>query len=413
MKRGLTWGAVVWFAVSCGSGSNTNLPSFGPQGPNVLSVTAGGSGLCAGQGSVPDAPCVSIKICQPGTSICQMIPDILVDTGSIGLRIFKSKIPPSITLPYTYDSSGRNVAQCALFGDGSALWGPVQITDVILGGEPAVTVPIQVIDSTFFNSAIPNTQCGTSFVTLITSPGAQQNQLAANGILGLDFFPFDAGIYYSCSTGNNSCAAFNSGPVYSTIPSSPVWNPVFLLPTDSNGIALMFPQVADNGAPYLTGALVLGIGTETNNGVASGALRYPVDPNYGYLDTTYADYGTTSTNQYSAYIDSGTNGFMVPDSVIPHCIVNSVPNGFFCPTTTLSLTAINLASGNIPQLISFKMGNELNLFSTNNLVFNNLGIVSTPSFGFIWGFPFFLGRTVYFGYQGQSTPLGTGPFYAY
>jgi hypothetical protein len=408
-------GLIVLFAASCGGGgSSSNISSFGPQGANVLSVSVGGSGLCSGSGSVPNAPCVSITICQPGTSICQTIPDILVDTGSVGLRIFKNKIPPSISLPYTNGPSGTLIAQCALFGDGSAIWGPVQLADVKLGGEPQITVPIQVIDSTFFNAAIPGTQCAnSSVVTLITSQGTQSFQLSANGILGLDFFQIDPGYYYTCTIGNNGCSVFNTGSPYAAIPAAPLWNPVFLLPRDNNGIALLFPAVSDAGVSSLTGALVLGLGTASNNGVATGALTYPVDPGYGYLDTAYTAYGTTSSVQYSAYIDSGTNGIMVPDSAIPQCMSNNVSSGFFCPAASLSLTATNYSTGMTPELFPFKIANAMTLFNSNNLVFSNLGIASSPSLGIIWGFPFFLGRTVYFGYQGQSTPLGTGPFYAF
>jgi hypothetical protein len=409
MKQGLSWLLVIGLAAGCGSGSNNNLPSFGPQGANVLSVTVGGSGLCAGSGSVsvPDAPCVKITLCQPGTTKCQTVPDILVDTGSVGLRIFNSAISSSISLPYTSGTTGTTIAQCALFADLSVIWGPVQIADIILGGEPPVRVPIQVIDSTFISGAIPQTQCGAGGVNLITSPGTNGNQLSANGILGLDSFQIDPGYYYACTIGNNSCSPY----IPPAIPQYPVQNPVFLLPSDYNGISLLFPAVADNGVRSLTGALVLGIGTASNNGIASGVSLYPVDPNYGNFLTTY---GTTSSIQYTAYIDSGTNALGIPDQTITQCTNN--PQPYFCPSSTISLSATNRASGNVPQMISFRIANEIALSATGNLVFDDLGFFtsSNPSNSiFIWGFPFFLGRTVYFGYQGQSTPLGPGPFYAF
>ncbi|HEU5201772.1 MAG TPA: DUF3443 family protein, partial [Nitrospira sp.] len=87
--------------------------------------------------------CASITICQPGTSTCQTISDVLVDIGSVGLRVFGSLL--SITLEQSVDVQGRPLGTCAHFADASASWGPVQVADVVLGGGPAVRVPIQVI----------------------------------------------------------------------------------------------------------------------------------------------------------------------------------------------------------------------------------------------------------------------------
>ena len=46
--------------------------------------------------SYPNKPCVSVTVCSPGTSTCQTISDILLDTGSTGLRIFKSLLTASL-----------------------------------------------------------------------------------------------------------------------------------------------------------------------------------------------------------------------------------------------------------------------------------------------------------------------------
>src|SRR5262249_17889282 len=83
--------------VGCGNNDNgptypTGLPN-GPTlppltGPNVLTMTVNGS-TCAAN-SYFNKPCVSIQVCTPGTSTCQTINDVLVDSGSVGLRIFKS-----------------------------------------------------------------------------------------------------------------------------------------------------------------------------------------------------------------------------------------------------------------------------------------------------------------------------------
>ncbi len=129
--------------------------------------------------------------------------------------------------------------------------GPVKAAGVVLGNEPAVQVPIHIINSTF----------GTS------SPGcsgAYQTPADAgyNGSLGVSFFAQDCGtacsagagngIYYACSGTTCSGAAV---PL-----ANQVQNPVALLPVDNNGVIVQRPSVPSSGSTSVNGYLVLGIG---------------------------------------------------------------------------------------------------------------------------------------------------------
>jgi hypothetical protein len=53
----------------------------------------------------------------------------------------------------------------------------------------------------------------------------------------------------------------------------------------------------------------------------------------------------------------------------------------------------------------------LPLIDSPSVVFNNIGGPNSGSFD--WGIPFFLGRTVFVGIEGQTSPAGTGPYWAY
>ena len=70
-----------------------------------------------------------------------------------------------------------------------------------------------------------------------------------------------------------------------------------------------------------------------------------------------------------------------------------------------------------PQVaVPFQVANTPSLVQTNNAAFNNLGGSSgSGSFSsfFDWGLPFFFGRTVFVGIEGQTSPLGTGPYFAF
>ncbi len=396
MKRGVTALLLFFLLTGCGGGGTTNPQFLAGNASNVLAVSVSSGSVCSG---APNIPCVQVTLCQPGTNNCQTIPDILVDTGSSGLRIFKSVLAPTLLngLPTVTDQQGNFLAECLPFADLSAEWGAVRLADVILGNERTVTaVPIQVIDPNFGGASAGQNACGNG-IKLLSAPA----DAASNGILGVDLFQYDMGNYFYCSP--TTCPALT----LNGLPPAPVQNPVFLLPVDHNGIILTFPDIPASGAPSLTGSLTLGIGTHSNNQMTGNLSIYPYLPANATIFALTTSYKGTLYPQ--SYIDSGTNGFVFPDPSIPLC----TPTVFFCPSSTQGLVALNQdVNGNLKP-VSFQIAGANYLFSTGNLIFNNLGFLSGSSTRFIWGFPFFPGKTIYFAYDLSPTPLGTGPFWAY
>jgi Protein of unknown function (DUF3443)/Bacterial Ig-like domain (group 2) len=375
---------------------------------NVQPVTVNGS-LCSPNTTslYLNKPCVSITVCTPGsTTACQTIKDILLDTGSYGLRIFQQAFQqtPTVNLTQVMSSSTGSLATCTQFADGSAEWGPVKIADVVLGNEPAVTVPIQVIDATF--GTVPS-----SCSTLQLSP----DTALFNGILGVGVFAQDCGqtcvdrpigIYYSCNSAGCSPTT--------VLLSNQVTNPVVSLPTDSNGVIVQLPTVPLGGSLSANGILVFGIDTQTNN-ASTGAAMYDAD-----------DHGEIRTIQngslYASIVDSGSNGlFFTPPSSgqLPLCSNNS---SWFCPESAVSLlpiivtlSATNVgASGTPSNDIFFQIGDFDDLWSTTpNLAFSDVGGSTIESNLFDLGLPFYYGRNIYVGIEGANSNIGRGPYFAY
>lgn len=376
-----------------GSGGGSSSTSVGVTPSNLASnemvITVNGS-LCSDNPTYSNEPCVSVTICAPGTTNCQTINDILLDTGSTGLRIFNQVL----TVPLTQVTSGSGLlAECVNFGDGSSMWGPVQMASVVLGNEPAVQIPIQVVNQGF---GTPPRSCTSPNSTPDTSPSGAKY----NGILGLGLFAQDSGPYFSCSgaAGGSSCAE-------TTAPTaSQIINPVAKLPVDNNGVVIQLPAVPTGGVSTASGLLILGIGTQSNNTPSSSVVAYGA--------SQQAEFTTTfNGNPYGSFLDTGSNGlfFPAPASLLPGCATNT---GWYCPPATTSLSATNTASSGSPSgLVSFLIGNADSLFNSSNSVLGDLGGSAVNSFD--WGLPFFLGRYVYVGIEGTSSSLGTGPYWAY
>jgi hypothetical protein len=357
----------------------------------VLAITVNGS-LCSNNSYI-NKPCVSVTICTPATSTCQTINDILLDTGDSGLRIFKQVLSVSLT---QVTSGGNPVAECIQYADGSSVWGPVKVAGVVLGNEPAVQVPIQVIDSTF---GAASTVC----------PGAYQTPADAgyNGSLGVSFFAQDCGatcsagagngIYYACSGATCSGAAVAL--------SNQVQNPVALLPVDNNGVIVQLPGVPASGSPSVNGYLVLGIGTRSNN-APSAVTAYAANASGNFI---------TSFNgsNLDGFIDTGSNGlfFPTPSAItLPDCAAPD--SAWYCPSSTRDLSATNKGASGAPSgMVSFQIANfDTLLASPANNVFADIG---GDNVDFDWGLPFHLGRNVYIGIEGKASSLGSGLYWAY
>jgi hypothetical protein len=400
------------FALGCGGGSssssaNNSLPpnTIATSGANVAAIAVNGGPPISVDGgpAVPnyaDAAFISVIVCTPGTTTCQTIPYVLVDTGSVGLRIVSSLL--TVSLPQQTASDGNPVAECLQFL-GSYTWGPVQTADVEISGEKASSVPIQVLSDTDF---VAPSSCYEPSGNLSADTVAN---LGTNGILGVGVFPQDCGgtcpvtanWYYECPS--SGCVPISQSAAQQ------VANPVSLFATDNNGVIVELPAVAGGSAATLSGSLVFGIGTQSNNALGSAQV-YTVDGSIGNFSTTFD--GTAYTD--ASFLDTGSNGYFFADSSIAQCPDGS---GFYCPANTVNLSATNQGITTGSGTVNFSIANADNLFSNvNDFAFSNLGgspVPSGPATYFDWGLPFFFGRNVYVSIEGTTAPGGTTPYWAY
>ncbi len=401
--------------------------NFGPNGNTGTASTTRYNGLFT-----------TITICLQGTIQCQAIPNVLVDTGSVGLRLLNSALTtvPATALETVLDSAGSQVEECVQFSDGSYAWGPVLVADVEIAGETASTVPLQVIGDTTYT--VPSGDC----MTLTEGANLDTVQtLGANGILGIGISTFGGGTtvqdcglncaggqifpgypYYACP--NYRCM---QAPVPIT---QQVSNPVGFFPKDNNGVEFVLPAISSSGAPSLpytnstgtslipAGSLIFGVGTESNNSLGSATL-FPLDtnghfPNVIFNGTSYASGG---------YVASRLSAFQVSDAATLG-IEDCTDNTFYCPaaTTPVSLTvcAANAApstgapcGANVAaENLSLSIESADMLFENNPTcpacsAFNDLGQASGTNSAndfFDLGLPFFFGRPVFVGIAGTTVP---------
>ena len=420
----------------CGGSGTNNTSTTTINNTATLTASSGPNGLSAG---FVNGLYVSVTVCQHGTSTCTQIPNVQVDTGSIGLRLVPAALGSVMLTPINV--GGSPLEECIQYGDTSYSWGPMELADVQIAGEKALNIPVQLLgqESAPAPSATSPTASGVSCLentpmsTLPGTPPGNEATVAAlgsNGILGIAGHIFDCGNgcttvsftagypYYICP--NGTCQAVGVPTADQAV------NPVSQFTgTDNNGVMITLPTVASSGATTVSGTMNFGIATRTDNALGNANV-YALDPCDNFPTVTFNGVSytdsqcTTNTGGMGGFLDTGSNALYVSDANtlksfgITDCASNTPGFNFYCVNggmATLSGVTLVGFGGVGTATISLNINDASTLFTTNNEVFSDLGSDSVPggnpSTDF-WdlGLPFFFGRTVFFGIEGTATPVG-------
>ena len=424
-KKSSLTAIVLVLVASCGGGggsssSTTTAPTstttpVATSLANTLPVTvdAGPAALTSLGELSANTLFATITVCTPGsTTACRTIDHVQVDTGSTGLRLLYSTlsggaVPTAVREPVT----GRPLLECVQFADGYS-FGSVGTVDVTIGSRTIAGLPIQVIGDPAAGAAPSSCVSGPAENTVL--------DFGANGVLGIGNFLQDcgsacatravAGTYYTCPTtaGGSTCTSTIAALTLQ------VPNPVSRLTADNNGVVVQLPAVASPGAMTLSGTVLFGVGTQTDN--ALGNARVYALTSQGTLTATLN--GTALTG---SFIDSGSNANFFPTTSIPTCSDNA---SFYCPVTTsnvatsVSQSVIISGTNAASSTITFNVDNADQLFATTLTAFPGLagpsGTLLNGSAGvFDFGLPFFFGRSVAVLIEGSTAGGVTGPAIAF
>lgn len=412
-------------SAGCGGGSTTTTPTT----PTTPTPVANQVTVTVNSGPANNAVnfgFVSVQVCNPGsTTSCTTIPNVEVDTGSQGLRILASAPGVSgLTLP-AITGGTTPVYECIQFGTGSYLWGPVVQADVSMAGEKASGLPIQVISTGATPLNVPSTCTAGGGQNLGTT-----TSLEANGILGIGPSIQDCGaacyqttvppIYWLCPAGGCTTASVN--------PVTQVSNPVSFFDSDNNGVILAMGSVGATGAATASGTLTFGIGTQSDNALASSAKVYALSGNSLNGQLFYSILATYNGNTYPAFLDTAEPflAFLDPATVaalpagagITNCPLH---NGLYCTSSAVNLPFTAKDSVGDSSTVTLAIGDATTLFNSSvlgsgtNAAFSNLAgvaVVGTSDY-VILGMPFFYSKTVYVGISGKVPPTGVSAALGY
>ncbi|HVO07970.1 MAG TPA: DUF3443 family protein [Burkholderiaceae bacterium] len=402
--------ALLLTLAGCGGGGNSS-STAGTGTPDVNDYASVIVDSGPPQVNAVNSLYTTVTVCAPGSSTqCQTIDHVLVDTGSSGFRVLASALGGGLTsaqLNAETDANGNVIVECTQFVDGYS-WGPVKTATVQVGGETASNVPIQVIGDPAYPSSLIPSSC-------VNVPNGEEDtvaQFGANGVLGIGNYLRDCGDFCTqagVQDGSDYNACSTTAPV-TCVPAavdaaSQVANPAALFATDNNGVLIQFSPVGDADLTSATGLLVFGINTQNNNSLGSATV-YALDPGYGTFQTSF-----DGVNLTQSYLDTGSNGYYLPDSSIPLCTGAA---GFYCPATPLGFSAqIQDTDGDIVA-VPFTVASADSVPAGDAVAPDLAGPTGTDAQQtFDWGLPFFYGRNVYVIFEGSSVGNKTGPAVAF
>ena len=431
LRRVLALFAVLMLA-ACGGGGSSTTPTTTTTTPTAIvnttpvTLDAGPAALRAG----PDGynafnePYVSVTICAPGsTTNCQTIDHVILDTGSIGLRIIAPALDASLAaaLPTETGGAGNPVGECYQYVNSYA-FGSVRTGDFSIAGEKVASMPFQVIGDTGTFASVPSS-CSSGGGSAIQTV----RDFGANGILGVGTTTTDCGsyctvdggsagaIYYDCPPGG--CSTIIARAASAAAPFQQLPNPVAAFATDNNGVILTLPSVPQGGVATLTGTVTFGIGTQADNSLAPATVL-PVTTSSSRLGAgaLTATYNGSSLTQ--SFLDSGSNDYYFIDTSLNPCTDSGLA-AFYCPTSPLLLSPQLTATNGVMASGAFTLYSPLNV-SNSARAAPGLGVnptLVTPPLPFAnsfdFGLPFFFGRSVYTAIEGRAAGGTQGPYVAF
>ncbi|MEO7128408.1 MAG: DUF3443 family protein [Rhodoferax sp.] len=392
---------------------------------NVVPVYAdGGVALALGY-TLPNAIYADVMICAPGsTDNCAVIPHLLVDTGSVGLRVLASALNAAnssllAALPQTSTAAGSVVGECLPFTSGTT-WGGVRSADLHwggtgYGGTTVANLPLQVIGDADPRVAAVPVACLNQGAPMQTAV-----KLAANGILGIGLFAQDCGAYCAQSTSTPApiyyaCTNAGSCNAISMPTARQIQNPVAAAATDNNGTMISLPSGA---AAQASGLLVLGIGSRANNGLAGASTILATDA-VGHFTASFN--GNTLPK---SFLDSGSTANFMPTSGtvnLPECTSTLLAGtGYLCPGSSMTLVATNTGQSSTSGTANVLVIDANSAISAQpgynvlpGLAADGGSVAANPTLDL--GASFFFGRTITTLIENHSAPgiPVTGPALGY
>ena len=367
----------------------TAMPSHAMERPNVLPLV-----MRTPHGGF-NRMVASVTVCEPGTERCATVDDVMVDTGSTGLRLEASAMPTWLRLPAFPGPGGRPLAECLRFVHDTA-WGPLYRADVRLGGLTAKGLPLQVIDD---QGGLQPQACPRSDV-----------RPTSNGTLGIGHHLYDC--QGTCGQRADAPGVFvRDGAEWSPSegaiePAYRLPNPVSYLPGHDNGIVIELPASPAGGAREVAGTLTFGVDAVAGDGAGTARILH--------LDAAGRFTTVLDGRSYPAsYIDSGTETYILRDDSLPRCRTMAWA---YCvePRRTLDAEMVGIDGKRIPT--RFGVGNYQGVRERHAGASDDVAeAAEAQSTAFVWGAPFFLGRRVSVVMEGRrmgDTPGLVGPFYA-
>ena len=367
-----------------------------------------------------NTPCVSVTICPdnaPTSSTCTTVNNILIDSGSGGLRVFRSLLTnTNLTIEST--SNGNEIADCVTYGDGSATWGPMALATLTLESlSTTQSIPIQLIDSTYPNtttSAICQSTDG-----LPTTP----TTLGFNGLLGTVPIVYDnVSSYYSCN--QNSCTQIIN-PQESQVAANPI---AFLPAGYENGVTFKFPALGDTGAINAEGFAIFGVGTNIDNTppdsvnlnyypISSSTVPTGADGQSTTIPISMLTSLDDSPNITYGFLDTGSNYLYFDDSNIPKTVTNY--SYYYSPSNLVTLQPYNTTKA-YDSVLEESVATSINVYNgnylfgqTNNSAFNDNAAPYGVPYYIDYGLPFFFGKTIYMCFEGKVCNGIAGPYWAF